>query len=158
MRIRRSQHDVRIETMPLIDVVFLLLTFFIYAVAVMDRVDALPMETAPLRGAGRAEVPPAATISVDAGGDVFLDREPLALDELVPRLQERLEAEPDTVVYVAAAREGDRDRLPDFLELYGRLAEAGIPVSLVSLGGGGTATGGGARAGDGDPGPGPGGG
>jgi len=54
VRIRRSQHDVRIETMPLIDVVFLLLTFFIYAVAVMDRVDALPMETAPPRGgAGR---------------------------------------------------------------------------------------------------------
>ena len=121
--------------MPLIDVVFLLLTFFIYAVAVMDRVDALPMETAALPGAGRTEVPPAATISVDAAGAVFLDREAVAMEDLIPQLRERLDTQPDTVVYIAAARDGDRDRLPDFLELYGRLAEAGIPVSLVSLGG-----------------------
>ena len=121
--------------MPLIDVVFLLLTFFIYAVAVMDRVDALPMETATLPGAGRTEVPPAATISVDASGAVFLDREVVAMEDLIPELRQRLDAEPDTVVYIAAARDGVRDRLPDFLELYGRLAEAGIPVSLVSLGG-----------------------
>ena len=30
--LRRSEHDTRVEIMPLIDVVFLLLTFFIYAI------------------------------------------------------------------------------------------------------------------------------
>ena len=137
LRLRRSNHEVRIETMPLIDVVFLLLTFFIYAVAVMDRVDALPMETAAVPGAGRSEVPPAATISIDAAGGVFLDRAPIEVETLIERLRGRLEQQPDTVVYLAAARDGDRDRLPRFLELYGRLADAGIPVSLVSLEGGG---------------------
>jgi biopolymer transport protein ExbD len=147
LRLRRSGHEVRIETMPLIDVVFLLLTFFIYAVAVMDRVDALPMQTAAVPGAGRSEVPPAATISLDAGGGVFLDRTPIAVDELIEELGRRLREQPETVVYLAAARDGDRDRLPRFLELYGRLAEAGIPVSLVSLEGAGGAAGSGGSGG-----------
>jgi biopolymer transport protein ExbD len=138
LRLRRSGHEVRIETMPLIDVVFLLLTFVFYAVAVMDRVDALPMETAAVPGAGRSEVPPAATISLDAAGGVFLDREPIEVETLIERLRGRLREQPETVVYLAAARDGDRDRLPRFLELYGRLAEAGIPVSLVSLEGAAT--------------------
>lgn len=121
--------------MPLIDVVFLLLTFFIYAVVLMDRIDVLPMQTAPLLGASRAEVPPAATISVDETGALFVDREPVAFDDLVPRLEARLAQDPDTVIYVAASETGELDRLPVFLELYGRLSEAGIPLSLVSLGG-----------------------
>lgn len=134
-RLRRSGHELRIETMPLIDVVFLLLTFFIFAVAVMDRVDALPMETSPLRGAARSEVPPAATISVDDDGTLYLDRESIEADALIAELRTRIDANPDTVIYVAAARDGTTDRLPIFIDLYGRLAEAEIPVSLVSLGG-----------------------
>lgn len=121
--------------MPLIDVVFLLLTFFIYAVVLMDRVDVLPMQTAPLLGAAPAEVPPAATISVDAAGALYIDREPVTFDDLVPELERRLAEQPDTVVYVAASQAGERDRLPVFLELYGRLSDAGIPLSLVSIGG-----------------------
>ena len=42
--IRRTEHETRIEMMPMIDVIFLLLTFFIYAMALMIRAEMLPME------------------------------------------------------------------------------------------------------------------
>ena len=44
LRIRRNTHDFRIEIMPLIDVIFLLLTFFIYAMVLMVRAELLPVE------------------------------------------------------------------------------------------------------------------
>ena len=37
--LRRSEHETRVEMMPLIDVVFLLLTFFIYAMVLMVRAE-----------------------------------------------------------------------------------------------------------------------
>ncbi len=39
LRIRRPQHEARVEIMPLIDVIFLLLTFFIYAMVLMVRAE-----------------------------------------------------------------------------------------------------------------------
>ena len=41
--LRRSEHETRVEMMPLIDVVFLLLTFFIYAMVLMVRAEVLPV-------------------------------------------------------------------------------------------------------------------
>jgi biopolymer transport protein ExbD len=43
-RIRRVPHEPRIELAPLIDVMLFLLTFFIYSVMMMERVDLVPME------------------------------------------------------------------------------------------------------------------
>ena len=42
--IRRTDHEARVEIMPLIDVIFLLLTFFIYAMVLMVRAALLPVE------------------------------------------------------------------------------------------------------------------
>ena len=44
LTIRRTDHEMRIEIMPLIDVIFLLLTFFIYAMVLMVRAELLPVE------------------------------------------------------------------------------------------------------------------
>ena len=41
--LRRTDHDTRVEMMPLIDVGFLLLTFFIYAMVLMVRAEVLPV-------------------------------------------------------------------------------------------------------------------
>lgn len=68
----------RLEIMPLIDVVFLLLTFFIFSVAMMVRADALDV-TLPAVGSGaeieRTEV---VSITVLADGTVRLNGEPVA--------------------------------------------------------------------------------
>jgi len=52
--LRRPDHAPRLEMMPLIDVIFLLLTFFIYQMVVMRPVDTLGVELAPVAGGGRA--------------------------------------------------------------------------------------------------------
>ena len=43
-RMRREPPEARIELNPLIDLMTFLLTFFIYAVVMMVRVDMVPME------------------------------------------------------------------------------------------------------------------
>jgi biopolymer transport protein ExbD len=76
-------------------------------------------------------VRPAVAITIDGAGGLYLNREPLALDEVLARLLVEKANDPYTVVYVAAEEEGSLDRLPVFLSLYDRLAQAGLDIRLV---------------------------
>ena len=129
--LRRSHHETRIEIMPLIDVIFLLLTFFIYAMALMVRAELLPMQTQTLAAGKPATVPPAVTISIDRTGALFLDREPVTLDAILDRLRDATADAPNTVVYIAAEEQGNLDRLPLFISLYDQLAFSGLDIRLV---------------------------
>ena len=131
LQLRRSQHEYRVEIMPLIDVIFLLLTFFIYAMVLMVRAEMLPVQMQQFASGEPATPAPAVTLSLDASGGLFLDRRPIALDDVVPRLQQAVRDDPETVIYLAADERGETDRLPRFLELYDRLVYAGLDIRLV---------------------------
>jgi biopolymer transport protein ExbD len=131
-RVRRTTHEPRIELAPLIDVMLFLLTFFIYQVMVTERVDLVPMELRTYRSGTAAKPAAAATISIDLDGVLYLDRVPVALDELVSRLEPMRETAPDLVVYLALADGSSRiDRSNLLLEIWDRLQPAKFNVSIV---------------------------
>jgi biopolymer transport protein ExbD len=131
-KVRRTPHEPRIELAPLIDVMLFLLTFFIYSVMVMERVDLIPMSLRTYQSGTAAKPVPAATISVDLDGSVYLDRVPVALDELVSKLEESRDKAPDLVVYLALA-DGDSpvDRSATLLDIWDRLQPAKFNVNIV---------------------------
>ncbi len=132
LRLRRSTWDTRVEMAPLLDIVFLLLTFFIYAFLLMVRVDFVPMELRAFESGVAATPVPAATISIDLDGALFLDRVRVDPPELVPAIKGRLAEEPRTVLYLAIADGiGNVDRTPRLLEVWDELQSAGINVNLV---------------------------
>lgn len=135
VRLRRSEPPFRVELTPLIDVIFLLLTFFIYAMVLMDRIELVPLDLKPLEaGAVVADAapPPARTLSLDGAGGMFLDREPITLEAVVPELRKTLEGDPETVLYLAVSDEvGPTDRIPVLLELWNQLRLAEIPIRMV---------------------------
>jgi len=131
-RIRRQKHEPRIELAPLIDVMLFLLTFFIYQVMVTERVDLIPMELRAYQSGTAAKPAPAATISIDLGGQLFLDRVPVGLDELVAKLEPMRATAPDLVVYLALAdglSQVDRSSL--LLDIWDRLQPDKFKVSIV---------------------------
>lgn len=135
VRFRRSAVPFQVELTPMIDVVFLLLTFFIYAMVLMDRIELVPLDLKPLEAGetvADATPPPARTLSLDGEGGIFLDREPVTIDEVIPLLRTTIEEEPDTVLYLAVSDErGPTDRIPTLLELWNRLRLAEIPIKMV---------------------------
>jgi biopolymer transport protein ExbD len=131
LTIRRTQDEPRIELMPMIDVIFLLLTFFIYAMVLMIRAELLPMEMQEFKSGEPARPSPAITLSIDKAGDIYCNRQAVSIDDVVGRLKGELANQPGAIIYLAADARGDTDRLPVFLELYDRLAFAGMDVNLV---------------------------
>lgn len=131
LRLRRNDHDLRVEMTPLMDVIFLLLTFFIYVTVLMTPPMLLPASMQQFISGEPAKPAPAVTVSIDAAGNLYCDREPIELDAVADRLQQIKAQRPETVIYIAAEAEGDADRLPIFLALYDRLAFAGLEIKLV---------------------------
>ena len=78
----------RIEMLPLIDIVFLLLVFFIYAMLSMAVHRSLPVSL-PVSSAAELHTELNLTITVNHQGEIFLDRIKVSLDDLPAAVQEK---------------------------------------------------------------------
>lgn len=94
--------DAELDMSPMIDMVFLLLIFFLVAASIV-KVEKVPVEI-PL--AVYAKVPENTTgrfeITVTESGDLFINTTPVTLDELKTMLAPELETNPDLKVMLRA--------------------------------------------------------
>ncbi|HJN71446.1 MAG TPA: biopolymer transporter ExbD [Phycisphaerales bacterium] len=130
--LRRTEHDTRVEIMPLIDVVFLLLTFFIYAMVLMVRVEVLPVPFESYISGETATPKPAISITIAIDGNVYIDTTVVTLDELVESVRSKLMDKPESVLYLVM-EDGHSviDRGPLLTGAWDRLRAVNLEVFLV---------------------------
>lgn len=75
----------RIEMLPLIDIVFLLLVFFIYAMLSMAVHRGLPV-ILPASSSAALETQSSLSITIKADGSIYLDKEPVKIEDLSSKL------------------------------------------------------------------------
>lgn len=135
LRLRRAEPDMRIEMMPLIDVIFLILTFFVYAMVLMVRVDMLPV---PLESYGSGESPepdPAIAVTLRLDGTIFVGQDQTGSEGMLEAITSAQVDAPETVVYlVLEAGDGTTDRGPLLTAVWDQLHRAGIDIKLVGAG------------------------
>ena len=73
--------------LPLMDVVFLLLVFFIYTMLIMTVHRGIPVRL-PSSTAAQVEKLSTLTLTVKADGSLFLDKTPVSMDELTDMLRQ----------------------------------------------------------------------
>ena len=90
----------RIEMLPLIDIVFLLLVFFIYAMLSMAVHRGLPVEL-PLSTTAEIDKKLTLSVSVEADETVYVDKERVALENLTQVLQSKADytREPGVLIF-----------------------------------------------------------
>jgi len=117
----------RIEMLPLIDIVFLLLVFFIYAMLSMAVHRGLPIAL-PRSSAADIEKQLILSITVKSNGDTYLDKNRVMLNDLTAALQEKARSEAQTGVLLFADKDLAYQKLFDVLD---RIKKAGL--SKISL-------------------------
>lgn len=117
----------RIEMLPLIDIVFLLLVFFIYAMLSMAVHRALPIAL-PKSGTAEVDSRPQITVSITHDGSVYIDKQMVEMTDLPAILQSKSVAEKEKGVQVFADRMVEYQRLFMVLD---SIKKAGI--SQISL-------------------------
>ncbi len=121
--LRRSSLDVRFEMAPLIDVIFLLLIYFIFVLVVMVRADILDVRLPTLSAGTPAERGVAITIALDQDGRLFVNGEETPRDGVAARVRELRAESPGAKLFVAADEGG---RTGDVLTLIDLLAAEGL--------------------------------
>ena len=136
--------DVRIEIIPLIDVIFCILTFFILAAVGLTRQQAidvdLPQATTgsplPPQGLGAdARQRERLYVGIDAIGQIYIEQYPVSPDELSVMLERHKRESPQGQIVLYAspdARYDDVIQVLDLLRLFGgdRVALATLPGEL----------------------------
>ena len=122
MKIQRAvAKPARIEIVPLIDLMFLLMVSFVYAASTMSVHRALPVEL-PGATSGRAEPSENLAVTVDRAGRIFLDGRETSAEALCAEVKARLAGKPGTKVSLDADRAatyGEAVRVLDVLRKAG---------------------------------------
>ncbi len=130
--LRRNEHETRVEIMPLIDVVFLLLTFFIYAMVLMVRAEVLPVPLESYVSGSPAEPRPSISVTIAVDGNIYVNKTIVGLDGVVGAVRQELEDEPDAAIYVVVEDgEAALDRGPLLTGTWDRLRHEGVEIFLV---------------------------
>lgn len=96
----RSKRRPRIEIIPLIDIIFFLLATFVMVSLSMVRNRAIHLDL-PSAATGTPEAPGEfATISIDAAGGLFYDKQPVNTAQLASDLKALLAGNPEPRVFI----------------------------------------------------------
>lgn len=91
----------QINIVPMIDVVFAILTFFIISSLFLSRSESLPVNL-PQAATAQSSQPAKVTLTVDAQGNISLNRQPITLNQLEKSIREKMEPNTDLMVILNA--------------------------------------------------------
>lgn len=127
MKVKRVPRRPRIEIIPMIDTIFVLLVFFMIASVSMVHQQGLTVDL-PGAASGQPHAEQRITVTVKADGGLFLDKQPVSRDGLLEALREAVSRSPKSLVVVngdRGARHGDVVDVMDAARLAGA-AQASI--------------------------------
>ena len=130
--LRRTDHETRVEMMPLIDVVFLLLTFFIYAMVLMVRAEVLPVPLESYISGEVAEPRPTISITVAVDGNIYVGQTVVPPKGVAQAVLEEVQEKPAAAIYlVVEAGDSEVDRGPLLTGTWDQLRSQGLEIFLV---------------------------
>jgi biopolymer transport protein ExbD len=103
MRIIDNEPDVpaQINIVPMIDVIFAILTFFIMATLFLTRSEGLPVNL-PKAETAQSQQQSRITVTIDDEGQVLLNRQPTEISQLANDIKSLMGNEPNALVIINA--------------------------------------------------------
>lgn len=99
----QTSRKVRIEMLPLIDIVFLLLVFFIYAMLSMAVHRGLPV-LLPTSVSAKIDKELIVSVTVKSDGTIYVDKEQIGLNDLASLLKTKAETDREVGILLFADR------------------------------------------------------
>lgn len=125
--------EVQVQIIPLIDVIFCILSFFLLAALQFTRQQAISVDL-PKASTGTAtttQVRQTLIVSVDAVGQVFVEQEPVTSEQLYERLQSYRQQNPSGLMVLNASRTSTYNDVVQVLDVLREVG--GDRVALATL-------------------------
>jgi biopolymer transport protein ExbD len=115
VKLKLEHKGARIELIPLIDIIFLLLVFFIYSMLSMVVYRGIPVDL-PAAETAETEQRDIIAITIDNQGRIYLDKELVSHVELRGRLENAVDAFPEKAVIISGHRDSPYRVFVDVLD------------------------------------------
>jgi biopolymer transport protein ExbD len=126
--------DVRIEIVPLIDVIFCILTFFILAAVTLTRQAAINVDL-PSAKTGTTQMRQILVVSIDPIGQTYVEKNPVTQAQLTDALVQFRKESPEGLMVLYASRASSYNDVVRVLDLLRSVG--GTRVALATLPGSG---------------------
>ena len=122
--------EARIELIPLIDVIFCILTFFLLAALQLTRQQAISVDL-PKASTGQSQGQEMLIVSIDRRGQTYIEQQEVTLKELQALASRYLQLYPNGVMVLYAPKEARYNDVVQVLDLLREMG--GSRVALATL-------------------------
>jgi biopolymer transport protein ExbD len=122
--------EVRIEILPLIDVIFCILTFFILAAVGLSRQQAINLDL-PSAKTGKAQMRDMLVVSLDDLGQVYVEQQLVTKTQLSQSIKNYHQSNPEGLMVLHAAKNSTYREVVEILDLLREVG--GDRVALATL-------------------------
>ena len=96
-----SETPFQINIVPMIDVIFAILTFFIMSTLYLTRSEGLPVNL-PKAATAETQLQAPINVTINADGEIALNRQPIALSEIENRVRSLVGSSTESLVVINA--------------------------------------------------------
>ncbi|ELS04676.1 biopolymer transport protein [Xenococcus sp. PCC 7305] len=125
--------EVKIELLPLIDVIFCILTFFLLAAVNFSRQQAISLDL-PQARTGTPQLQEMLLVSIDNIGQLYVEKELVTKNVLSAKIVEYKENNPDGLMVLYASRNTTYREVVEVLDLLRQLGGERVALATIPLG------------------------
>ena len=116
------------NVVPLLDVMFALLTFFVMSTLFLTRTEGLSVNLPTATSSSQQKLS-RATVSVDQQGNLYLDRAPIQLEELTAAVRQKTKQEKEIIVVLNADGGVTHDRVVQVMDQLRQIPGAKMAIA-----------------------------
>lgn len=121
----------QINIVPMIDVVFTILTFFIYATLFLSKSEGLPVNLPKATTSQSQQGPSKITVSIDTKGTLMVDKKAVKLDELESSVRQIMGTNQNQLVVLNADKSVAHGNVVEVMDRLRRIKGIRLGIATV---------------------------
>jgi biopolymer transport protein ExbD len=119
----------QINIVPMIDVIFAILTFFVMSSLFLTRSEGLPVNLPQAQNAIKNTRPAEVTLTVDKTGNLFLNKQQIRLEELEAAVRQKVEPQQQLMVILNADEAVNHGQIVAVMDKVRRVKGASLAIA-----------------------------
>jgi biopolymer transport protein ExbD len=119
----------QINIVPMIDVIFAILTFFIMSTLFLTRQEGLPVNLPQAATSQQSQVPTKITVTVESNGEISLNKQPTTVDALTGQVRALVGSTPDAIVVINADRKVEHGEIVTIMDQVRQVKGARLAIA-----------------------------
>lgn len=121
----------QINIVPLIDVVFAILTFFIISSLSLSKSEGLPVNLPKAATSQVQESPAKITVTIDAQGKLMVDKKPVNLDQIESTVRQVMGSNPSSLIVLNADKSVNHGNVVEVMDRLRRIKGAKLGIATT---------------------------